>query len=81
MNIATGADHAGFEQKELLKNYLVEQGFTVHDKGCFSEERVDYPDFAQLVSRSVATGEADFGVLVCGTGIGMAMAANKIHGM
>ncbi|MBQ9021592.1 MAG: ribose 5-phosphate isomerase B [Eggerthellaceae bacterium] len=81
MNIAMGADHAGFEQKELLKNYLVEQGFTVHDKGCFSEERVDYPDFAQLVSRSVATGEADFGVLVCGTGIGMAMAANKIHGI
>ncbi len=81
MNIAMGADHAGFEQKELLKNYLIEQGFTVHDKGCFSEERVDYPDFAKTVSEAVAAGEADFGVLVCGTGIGMAIAANKVDGI
>ncbi len=81
MNIAIGADHAGFEQKELLKKYLVEQGFTVHDKGCFSEDRVDYPDFAKTVSEAVAAGEADYGVLVCGTGIGMAMAANKVNGI
>ena len=81
MNIAIGADHAGFEQKELLKNYLVEQGFSVYDKGCFSEDRVDYPDFAKTVSEAVAAGEADYGVLVCGTGIGMAMAANKVNGI
>ena len=81
MNIAIGADHAGFEQKELLKNYLLEQGFAVHDKGCFSEDRVDYPDFAKAVSEAVAASEADYGVLVCGTGIGMAMAANKIDGI
>ena len=81
MNIAMGADHAGFEQKEQLKNYLAQQGFTIHDKGCFSEDRVDYPEFAALVGKAVAAGEADFGVLVCGTGIGMAMAANKVPGV
>ena len=81
MIIAMGADHAGFEQKEQLKAYLVEEGFSVHDKGCFSDERVDYPDFAQKVGEAVASGEAEFGVLVCGTGIGMAMAANKVAGI
>lgn len=81
MIIAIGADHAGFEQKEQLKAYLVEEGHTVYDKGCFSEERVDYPDFARPVCASVTAGEADFGVLVCGTGIGMAMAANKVPGI
>lgn len=81
MNIAVGADHAGFEQKEQLKAYLVEEGYTVFDKGCFSEERVDYPDFAKLVGKAVADGEAEFGLLVCGTGIGMAMAANKVPGI
>lgn len=78
MNIAIGADHAGFEQKEQLKAYLVEEGYTVFDKGCFSEERADYPDFACLVGEAVASNEAEYGVLVCGTGIGMAMAANKV---
>ena len=81
MIIAMGADHAGFEQKEQLKNYLVEKGFTIQDKGCFSEERVDYPDFAAKVGKAVAAGEADYGVLVCGTGIGMAMAAGKVAGV
>lgn len=81
MNIAMGADHAGFEQKEQLKTCLIEEGYTVFDKGCFSEERVDYPDFARLVGEAVAAGEADLGVLVCGTGIGMAIAANKVPGV
>lgn len=81
MNIAIGADHAGFDQKEQLKAYLQTQGFTVEDKGCYSQDRVDYPDFAKQVGEAVAKGEADYGVLVCGTGIGMAIAANKVPGV
>lgn len=81
MKIALGSDHAGFEQKEALKSYLESCGHTVDDKGCFSEERVDYPDFATPVARAVAEGAAERGVLVCGTGIGMAMAADKIPGI
>lgn len=81
MRISIGSDHAGFEQKEQLKAYLEEQGFGVVDRGPDSDARVDYPDFAALVAEDVRTHEADFGVLVCGTGIGMAIAANKVHGV
>lgn len=81
MRISIGSDHAGFEQKELLKEYLEEKGCEVVDQGCYSEERVDYPDHAVLVARDVAEGRADRGVLVCGTGIGMALAADKIAGI
>ncbi len=81
MRIAIGSDHAGFEQKELLKQHLIERGEDVDDLGTFSEDSVDYPDFGLAVARSVARGDADRGVLVCGTGIGMAIAANKIVGV
>lgn len=81
MRVAIGSDHAGFEQKERLKAHLAEQGHEPVDVGTFSEDSVDYPDFALKVGRSVAKGETDFGVLVCGTGIGMAIAANKVHGV
>lgn len=82
MRVALGSDHAGFEQKEALKAHLLEQGLEVKDVGTSSpDESVDYPDFAFDVGRSVAAGEADYGVLVCGTGVGMAMAANKIDGV
>jgi ribose 5-phosphate isomerase B len=81
MRIAIGSDHAGFEQKEGLKTHLLDTGHDVFDLGAYSEESVDYPDFAQAVAERVASGEADFGVLVCGTGIGMAIAANKVHGV
>lgn len=81
MRIAIGSDHAGFEQKELVKTHLVGRGDEVDDFGAFSEESVDYPDFALAVANAVATGSADRGVLVCGTGIGMAIAANKIPGV
>ena len=81
MRVAIGSDHAGFGQKEQLCAFLDVRGHTVVDCGCFSEERVDYPDFAREVAQSVAQGEADFGVLVCGTGIGMCMAANKVRGI
>ncbi len=81
MRIAIGSDHAGFEQKELIKKHLVQRGVEVADLGAFSDESVDDPDFGLAVARAVAKGEADRGVLVCGTGIGMAIAANKIDGV
>lgn len=82
MRVAIGSDHAGFDQKERLKTHLVKQGYEVIDVGTGSgEESVDYPDFAEQVARAVASGKADRGVLVCGTGIGMAIAANKIDGV
>lgn len=81
MNISIGSDHAGFQQKEHLRAYLEGKGHTVVDRGCFDEERVDYPDFAVPVARDVAEGRADRGVLVCGTGIGMALTADKVAGV
>ena len=76
MKVAIGSDHAGFAQKESLKKYLANQGHEVIDKGTMSDERCDYPDFAEAVALAVQSGEADRGVLVCGTGIGMALAAD-----
>lgn len=81
MNISIASDHAGFEQKQLLAEYLVECGHAVVDRGPENDGRVDYPDFAALVAHDVTDGAADYGVLVCGTGIGMAVAANKVHGI
>lgn len=81
MKISIASDHAGFEQKQALRDYLAEKGCEVVDRGPDTDDRVDYPDFAALVAHDVADGAADFGVLVCGTGIGMAVAANKIHGI
>jgi len=82
MRVAIGSDHAGFDQKERLKAHLAEQGHEVVDMGTTSgSESVDYPDFAEKVARSVAAGVTERGVLVCGTGIGMAMAANKVDGV
>lgn len=81
MKVSIASDHAGFEEKELLKPYLEELGHEVIDRGPDSDDRVDYPDFAELVAKDVAGGEADRGVLVCGTGIGMAIAANKVDGV
>jgi ribose 5-phosphate isomerase B len=82
MRVALGSDHAGFDQKQRLKQHLIEQGHEVEDVGTGSgDESVDYPDFAFAVGRHVAAGEVDAGVLVCGTGIGMAIAANKVDGV
>lgn len=81
MNISIASDHAGFEQKQQLAAYLKEQGHCVVDRGPDSDERVDYPDFAALVAKDVAAGTSERGVLVCGTGIGMQIAANKVHGV
>jgi ribose 5-phosphate isomerase B len=79
--IAMGADHAGYHAKEVIKKYLLEQGYPVEDLGTWSDESVDYPDYAKKVAEKVAAGEDDLGVLVCGTGIGMAIAANKVEGI
>ena len=81
MKVSIASDHAGFDEKQLLVGYLKELGYDVADRGPDSDDRVDYPDFAELVARDVAAGVADRGVLVCGTGIGMAIAANKVNGI
>ena len=81
MDIALASDHAGFEMKEALKGYLEGLGHTVVDCGPANDDRVDYPDFAVPVCEKVASGAVERGVLVCGTGIGMAIAANKTHGI
>ena len=81
MKIAIGADHAGFAAKEEIKTVIKALGHTVADQGTSGEASVDYPDFAEKVARAVASGEADKGVLICGTGIGMSIAANKVDGI
>ncbi|MGH9799065.1 MAG: ribose 5-phosphate isomerase B [Blastocatellia bacterium] len=79
--IALGADHGGFETKERLKKLLDELGFKHRDFGTFSEDAVDYPDFAHAVARSVADGACDLGIIIDGAGIGSCMTANKIPGV
>ena len=79
--IALGADHAGFRAKETIKKYLEGAGYAVDDVGTWSEESVDYPDFARAVAERVASGKNPLGVLVCGTGIGVSIAANKVEGI
>ena len=79
--IALGADHAGYRLKERLRAYLSDKGYQVEDLGTHSEQSADYPDFAARVAEQVQAQKATFGVLVCGTGIGMAMAANKMPGI
>ncbi len=82
MKIVLGADHAGYDLKEELKSILQQEGAEFLDVGTLNgEESVDYPDYAEAVARKVASGEFDRGVIVCGTGIGVAIAANKVKGI
>jgi len=81
MRIAIGADHAGFALKCELAGYLTDTGHDVVDLGAHDLTRVDYPDYGAAVGRAVAKGDAVLGVCVCGSGIGIAIAANKIHGV
>ncbi len=81
MKIALASDHAGYAEKERLKPLLADLGLEVEDLGTVSEESVDYPDYARRVAERVARGEAEQGVLVCGSGTGMAIAANKVQGV
>jgi ribose 5-phosphate isomerase B len=81
MKIAIGSDHAGFNLKEHLKRYLERKGYAVLDQGTEKAERCDYPDFAQKVCLLIQEEEVRQGILVCGTGIGMSMMANKFQGI
>lgn len=81
MKIAIGNDHAGYDMKLEIKKMLVEKGHEVIDLGHHSSESCDFPVYARLVAESVASGEAECGVLICGTGIGMSLVANKVKGI
>lgn len=81
LRIAIGADHGGFDLKEQIRHYLSGQGHAVADLGTNSAEAVDYPDFARKVAERVAARGADFGIVICGTGLGVAMTANKVRGI
>jgi ribose 5-phosphate isomerase B len=81
MKIALGADHAGYQLKDQIKQHLEQQGISVQDEGTFSAESVDYPDYARSVAHDVSEQRADLGILVCGSGIGMAITANKVDGI
>ncbi|NOY23247.1 MAG: ribose 5-phosphate isomerase B [Acidobacteria bacterium] len=81
MKLAIGSDHGGFPLKETVKAYLQENGHDVTDLGCFSIESVDYPDFALKVAQAVASGVFEKGILMCGTGIGISISANKVKGI
>ena len=81
MRIAIGADHAGFDLKQILAAYLRHHGHQVIDKGTDSDEPVDYPDFAEAVSKVVLSGAAERGVIICGSGVGASVAANKLPGI
>ncbi|MGM9662267.1 MAG: ribose 5-phosphate isomerase B [Oscillospiraceae bacterium] len=81
MKISMGCDHGGYAMKEALKAYLTEQGHEVQDCGCYSTESCDYPVFGEAAARAVASGECEMGVVVCTTGIGISMAANKVRGV
>ncbi|NLY52743.1 MAG: ribose 5-phosphate isomerase B [Firmicutes bacterium] len=79
--LAIGSDHAAYEFKEAIKTYLDEKGIEYKDFGCFSNERTDYPMYGEKVAKAVASGECDKGILFCGTGVGMSLAANKVKGI
>lgn len=81
MKIALGADHAGFQLKDSLKRLLDELGVSYEDFGTATAQSVDYPDYAKVVAEGVAGGKFDRGILVCGTGVGMSIAANKVAGV
>lgn len=79
--LAIGCDHGGYELKNHIIAYLKEKGFEIKDFGTYDENSVDYPDIAEVVCKSITSGECERGILVCGTGIGMSIAANKIKGI
>ncbi len=81
MKIAIGCDHGGFDHKNAIAEHLKKRGFELIDFGIYENKSVDYPDIAVKVANSVANGECTLGILVCGTGIGMSLAANKVKGI
>ncbi|MGO1492647.1 MAG: ribose 5-phosphate isomerase B [Ruoffia tabacinasalis] len=81
MNIAIGADHGGFSLKEKVVKHLQEEGHEVVDKGTYSEDSVDFPDYSKQVTKAIQDESVELGILICGTGIGMSIAANKQKGI
>ncbi|MDO4548076.1 MAG: ribose 5-phosphate isomerase B [Clostridia bacterium] len=81
MKIAFGSDHAGYTMKEALKKHVEGMGYECVDYGCFSAERANYPEYGEKAARAVASGECDLGILVCGTGCGISLSANRVKGI
>ena len=81
MKIALGSDHGGFQLKEAIKEWLLEKGYEIVDKGTYDEQSCDYPDYGKAVALEVAGGTSDKGIIVCGTGVGISIAANKVNGI
>ena len=81
LKIVIGCDHAGYELKEAIKEKLQNEGHEINDVGCYSTESVDYPKYGHAVGKAVANGEAERGIAICGTGIGISIAANKVPGV
>ena len=81
VKISIGSDHGGFEYKDVIKNFLTNEGYEVIDEGTYSKESCDYPEIAKQVAKKVSTGEVSRGILICGSGIGMSIAANKVKGI
>lgn len=81
MKIAIGSDHGGFSLKESVKTFLLEQNYEVEDVGCDDLSSVDYPSYGVTVGEMVVNGDADFGIVICGTGIGISIATNKVKGV
>ncbi len=79
--IALGCDHGGYLLMQEVKRHLEKRGFEYRDFGCYSEESADYPEYAKKAARAVASGECETGILICGTGIGISIAANKVKGI
>ncbi len=81
MRIAIGSDHRGFDLKQYIIPLLGQAGYSYQDFGCYTADSVDYPDIAKAVAEAVAGGDFDYGILICGTGLGMCIAANKVRGI
>ena len=81
MRIALGCDHRGLKLKQAIMNFLEQSGYGYQDFGCYDTESVDYPDFARPVAEAVIEAKFDYGILICATGIGMSIAANKVRGI
>lgn len=79
--LAIGSDHGGFALKQEVMKHLAERGIEYRDYGTYSSESCDYPDYGEAVGRAVASGECERGIIICGTGIGISIAANKVHGV
>ena len=79
--LAIGSDHGGYALKQEIMKHLTERGIEYHDYGTYSDESCDYPEYGEATARAVASGECDRGIVICGTGIGISLAANKVHGI